>query len=252
MARDVVDGEAASLNVKNDEDHAAQQPGASCRVRFSFETFGRPTGEFTIECFRDWAPHSYDRFLQLAKEDFFQGQHFVRAIENFVLDFGYGPACGTRCKEDETAALYEQLPWFFPNECEKKAGAQQQPNRLGTICFGQEENGSTKTEVFINLAHNQDKLDCRGFWPFGRVVSYRRTGADSQAVSELTKRHEIVKAWQSGDIMFDHGDIFFAGGASTEKAMVRQQVLIAGGADYIKKQHPSLSLISDVAVTEVS
>ncbi|CAD7932496.1 unnamed protein product [Amoebophrya sp. A25] len=122
-----------------------------------------------LQLFREWAPASYDRFLQLAAAGFLDDQRFVRAIPNFVLDWNYGPTAGT--KADPT--FYEQeLTWFKQGEANKKAGGQQRSNVAGTICFGQEEDKTAKSELFINLVDNEEKLDLIGFWPFGIVTDF--------------------------------------------------------------------------------
>eukprot|EP00913_Durusdinium_trenchii_P030938 g28976.t1 len=127
-----------------------------------------------------------------------------------------------------------ELPWAKPCEMEKTAGAKQPKNLAGRMCFGLEDDGTTKTEVFINLVDNSARLDSLGFWPFAEVV-----GLGEGEVGR-------VERWEGGqlsDIVMAHGDIFFAGGASQAKAQVRTQVLVAGGNSYIDKTYPGLSQI---------
>ena len=118
----------------------------------------------------DWAPWSVDRFLKLVDAQVLDQQRFCRAIEGFVLDRNYGPCAGATT-EDPQSQLYNELPWAKPKELDAAAGGKQQKNQAGTICFGLEDDGTTKTEVFVNLVDNSERLDSLGFWPFGQVGS---------------------------------------------------------------------------------
>jgi cyclophilin family peptidyl-prolyl cis-trans isomerase len=215
------------------------------RVRINFTVSSQRS--VVLECHRAWAPASYDRFLQLVRAKFLDGQFFVRAIRGFVLDWNYGPTTGTR---GGGSPFYEGLEWFKPAECEKRLGGTQQRNCVGAVSFGQEEDGTTKSEVFINLADNSDKLDGLGFWPFARVVEC--CGAAVEGTGSR-KRKSAKPAWVKeieDMINFEHGDVFFAGGANAEKAHIRQKVLIAGGNEYIARTYPNLTQIITAEVEE--
>ncbi|CAK9060939.1 unnamed protein product [Durusdinium trenchii] len=207
---------------------------STVRVRIDYETRGDRRGYLLLDLHPGWAPWSCDRFLKLVDTHFLDGQYFCRAIEGFVLDWNYGPCSGSSNSTDPHSQLYSELPWAKPCEMEKTAGAKQPKNLAGRMCFGLEDDGTTKTEVFINLVDNSARLDSLGFWPFAEVV-----GLGEGEVGR-------VERWEGGqlsDIVMAHGDIFFAGGASQAKAQVRTQVLVAGGNSYIDKTYPGLSQI---------
>ena len=194
------------------------------RVRIDYS--GHSEGHLLLELYASWAPGSCERFLRLVDAKFLEGQRFVRCVQGFVLDWNYGPTGGSR-GSDAHSVLYKELPWA--KVCELDRGGEVQKCLPGTICFGQEEDGTTKTEVFINLVENR-ALDGQ-FIPFGRVIRDE----------EGPLRH-----WQGGsleDLNFHYDDIFFAGGASVEKAKVRTEVLVAAGNAYIDKTYPGLSWI---------
>lgn len=169
----------------------------------------------------------------------------------------------------------EQLPWFRPNVEDPatahgksrrrgKGRAVPMPNSAGTIAFGQEDDGTTKSEIFVNLADNSEKLDAVGFWPFGYVEEVAVDGVttmlrssrtsdgckNSGAKSDAEGIKERLEPLLARVINFEYGDIFFADGASREKAHVRQRLLIAGGSEYIKKQYPGMTKIRNVQLHE--
>lgn len=165
-----------------------------------------------------------------------------------MLDWNYGPTAGCTAQDaDACAHLYAELEWFKPREAELTQGCIQRKNCAGTISFGQEEDGTTKTEVFINMADNSKMLDKLGFWPFGKVVVSKPSFEAGQTSGEAPNDavSELLAAWQgvagpnkrerrstkgstegtvpadTAAMNFSHGDIFFAGGASAKKAQVR-------------------------------
>ena len=216
---------------------AADAPASACT-----------RGTFLLELHRAWATTSYDRFLCLLDAGFLHDQHLCRAVPGFVLDWNYGPTAGTGARDgDACAKLYAELEWFKPQEVEPAQGCRQRRNCAGTISFGQEEDGTTKTEVFINMGDNSQVLDKLGFWPFGKVIpsvpSLEAGQTDREETSDEVRG--LLSAWQGaaapekGDVRsrkaraegtapadapamnFSHGDIFFAGGATAKKAHIR-------------------------------
>ena len=53
--------------------------------RARFET-GK--GHFVIEVQREWAPRGADRFYSLVSNGFYDGVHFFRVIDGFMVQFG--------------------------------------------------------------------------------------------------------------------------------------------------------------------
>ena len=60
-------------------------PSAPSTYRARFET---SAGVFVIEVQRDWAPRGADRFYELVKSGYFDGQRFFRVLSGFMAQFG--------------------------------------------------------------------------------------------------------------------------------------------------------------------
>ena len=54
-------------------------------------TFKTTKGTFQIEAHRTWAPVAADRFYNLVKAHFFDGDKFFRVVPGFVVQFGISP-----------------------------------------------------------------------------------------------------------------------------------------------------------------
>lgn len=119
------------------------------RVRFT-----TTKGDFVVQVNRAWAPRGADRFYNLVKNGFYDGQRFFRVMRGFVVQWGIhgDPAISP--------------PWRIariPDDPVKES------NRMGTLSFAKAGPHQRTTQVFINLAHNKE-LDAMGFAPFGLVV----------------------------------------------------------------------------------
>ena len=220
----------------------AGQKAALARVRISFAS-AAPVGtglqqhHMLLECHRSWAPASFDRFLHLVHVGFLDSQFFVRAIPGYVLDWNYGPTSST------TAHVYDALTWFKPSESDKDLGGKQMSNTVGMVAFGQEIDGATKSEVFVNLADNGSRLDAL-FWPFATVVEFDGKRVQWGQADDGHTLPELVEA----AVNFQHGDVFFAGGASLNEANKRQQAVIAGGNEHIARTYPDLTQITSATI----
>jgi peptidyl-prolyl cis-trans isomerase A (cyclophilin A) len=112
-------------------------------------------GEVVIEVHREWAPRGADRFYNLVKAGFFDKVKFFRAIPGFMVQFGInGDPAISRAWKDQT----------IPDDPVTKS------NTRGFITFATAGPNTRTTQVFINLVDNQ-RLDGRGFSPFGQVVT---------------------------------------------------------------------------------
>lgn len=116
--------------------------------------FTTTEGEFTIQVYRDWAPLGADRFYNLVRAGYYDGNRFFRVVPGFMAQFGVhaDPAV-------EEAWRGRTLP----------DDPVLQSNRRGTIAFAMKGPDTRSTQVFINYRDNQ-ALDGNGFAPFGRVV----------------------------------------------------------------------------------
>ena len=110
-------------------------------------------GTITVELFTDSMPGTAGNFLSLAKSGFYDGLHFHRVIEGFMVQFGCphsrdpnSPRAGTGDGPDGT----------IPDEHPEDAKLSNEPGTLSMANTGQPNSGSC--QFFINTAHN-DYLD---------------------------------------------------------------------------------------------
>ena len=112
-------------------------------------TFETSLGTFTAEIYRDQMPVTAGNFIALAQQGFYDGLHFHRVIQDFMIQFGCeyskdpnSPRCGTgssplgRVKDEHPAAF--------------KAS-----NEIGTLSMantGQPHSGGA--QFFVNTKHN--------------------------------------------------------------------------------------------------
>ena len=118
-------------------------------------SFTTTKGTFVVTVHRAWAPHGADRFYNLVKGRFFDGDEFCRVVSGFVVQFGLSgyPAVSSAWQN----ATIEDDP--------VKAS-----NTPGTITFADGGPNTRTTQVFINLGNNAANLDGQGFAPFGKVT----------------------------------------------------------------------------------
>jgi len=116
-------------------------------------SFDTSAGTFVIEAHRDWAANGADRFYNLVKSGFYDGNRFYRVTPLMaVWGLNGDPAVAkawlsARIQDDET---------------------HKHSNTKGMVSFFQANRRSTQT--FINLADNSAVLDIQ-IAPFGEVVS---------------------------------------------------------------------------------
>lgn len=111
-------------------------------------------GDVLILVHRDWAPLGADRFYQLTKAGFYDGDRFFRAIRGFVVQFGING-------DPKVNKQWSAIP--IRDDPPKMS------NKPGTVTFATSGPDSRTTQVFINLADNS-RLDNQGFTPFGEVT----------------------------------------------------------------------------------
>jgi len=116
--------------------------------------FTTTKGDFVVEVTRAWAPLGADRFYNLVKNHFFDGAAFFRVLPGFVAQFGLNPRPEVN-RVWATAAI--------------KDDPVTQSNLTGYLTFATAGRNTRTTQLFINLADNQN-LDSMGFAPFGKVV----------------------------------------------------------------------------------
>ncbi len=111
--------------------------------------FDTNKGQFTAEIFSDEMPITADNFIKLAQSGFYDGLHFHRIIDNFMIQFGCphskdpaSPRCGTGGPPHGTIADEHLEGAKFSNE----------PGTLSMANTGQPNSGGS--QFFINTAHN--------------------------------------------------------------------------------------------------
>jgi peptidyl-prolyl cis-trans isomerase A (cyclophilin A) len=125
---------------------------APATFRANFET---SAGVFVIEVTRAWAPKGADRFYNLVKYGYFDGNRFFRVVKNFMVQFGISGDPRINAVWREATITDEPV---------------MQSNRRGFITFAKSSMPDSRTtQVFINFKDNAG-LDGQGFAPFGQVV----------------------------------------------------------------------------------
>jgi peptidyl-prolyl cis-trans isomerase A (cyclophilin A) len=117
-------------------------------------TFKTTKGDFTIEVHRSWARNGADRFYNLVKSGFYDGDTFFRVVPNFVVQFGISPDPEVS-KQWRSAAIPDDIVTVH--------------NERGGVTFAAAGPNTRTTQVFINLGDNR-ALDNNGFAPFGAVT----------------------------------------------------------------------------------
>jgi len=118
--------------------------------------FSTSKGVFTIEVHREWSPNGADRFYNLVKMGFFNDTRFFRAIEGFMVQFGIHGS-------PEVSAKWRSA--------DIKDDPVKQSNKRGFVTFAKTGMpNSRSTQIFINYADSNARLDAMGFSPFGQVV----------------------------------------------------------------------------------
>jgi peptidyl-prolyl cis-trans isomerase A (cyclophilin A) len=112
-------------------------------------------GDFVVHVTRAWAPIGADRFYNMVKHHFLDGDAFFRVLSGFMAQFGLNPNPEVN------------LAW---NKAPIKDDPVRQSNKRGAITFATAGANTRTTQLFINFKNNA-VLDSQGFAPFGEVTS---------------------------------------------------------------------------------
>ncbi len=103
-------------------------------------------GTFTVELFLDQMPITAGNFVELAKSGFYDGLHFHRVIDKFMIQFGcphskdpMSPRCGTG--DSPKGAIADEHTARLSNE-------------PGTLSMANAGPNSGSSQFFINTVHN--------------------------------------------------------------------------------------------------
>ena len=106
-------------------------------------------GEITIELFLDQMPVTAGNFVDLANSEFYDGLHFHRVIEGFMLQFG---CPHSRDPESPRAGTGESPNGTIQDEHPEDAKLSNEPGTLSMANTGRPNSGGC--QFFINTVHN--------------------------------------------------------------------------------------------------
>lgn len=176
-----------------------------------FAKFETSEGPFVIEINPSWSPKGAERFLELVRANYFDGQRVFRVIPDFLVQFGYNPDPAVTRKYG--AQLIRDDPFKVSNY-------------KGYVAFAGSRKDSRSTHVFINL-HDNFFIDHRDVWatPFARVV----TGMD------------VVERFYAGYQRAEK-----RGGPTPQQGRIAQE-----GNAYLEKEFPLLTEIERVRLVRM-
>ncbi len=131
-------------------------------------TFDTTEGQFEVELFVDQMPITAGNFIKLANDGFYDGLHFHRVIDNFMIQFGCPHSSDPNSPRAGTGG-----PPHGTIQDEHTARLSNEPGTLSMANTGRPNSGGS--QFFINTVHNH-YLDW--FTPgqskhpvFGKIVS---------------------------------------------------------------------------------
>ena len=112
-------------------------------------------GDMLIEVHRDWSPHGADRFYNLVRASYYDGDRFFRIKQGCWVQFGInGDPTISRLWRSRTIA----------------DDPRRESNIRGTVAYAFAVPNGRTTQVFINLRDNSSTHDPDPFVPFGKVI----------------------------------------------------------------------------------
>lgn len=114
-------------------------------------TFQTSLGSFTVELFKDQMPYTVENFVKLATSGFYDGLHFHRVIQGFMIQFGCPHSKDPKSPRAGTGGP----PWGDIKD-EFTAKLSNEPMTLSMANTGSPNSGGS--QFFINTVHN-DFLD---------------------------------------------------------------------------------------------
>jgi peptidyl-prolyl cis-trans isomerase A (cyclophilin A) len=163
-------------------------------------------GDVELEVTREWAPKGVDHFYTLVKTGFYNGARFFRVRPGFVVQFGING-------DPKTNRIWSTMN--LPDDPVK------QSNTRGMVTYATAGPNTRTTQIFINLADTNKRLDKDGFAPFAKV----------------TKGMDVVESFYSG-----YGEMAPRGqGVDTD-------LLEQRGDPYLETKFPRLDFIKKAAI----
>ncbi|MCG5052921.1 MAG: peptidylprolyl isomerase [Myxococcales bacterium] len=112
-------------------------------------TFSTTLGDFTVELYADKMPKTANNFVTLAKSGFYDGLHFHRVIDGFMIQFG---CPHSKDPESPRAGTGNAPHGTIADEHPADAKLSNEPFTLSMANTGRPNSGSS--QFFINTAHN--------------------------------------------------------------------------------------------------
>jgi peptidyl-prolyl cis-trans isomerase A (cyclophilin A) len=171
---------------------------APATFRANFET---SIGVFVVEVTRAWAPKGADRFYNLVKYGYFDGNRFFRVIPNFMVQFGINGDPKLNAAWSEANIGDDPVT---------------QTNKRGYVTFATRGPNTRTTQLFINFRDNGG-LDSQGFAPFGQVVSGMEVVDKINAEHRETPEQGLIQSQGNAYLMKQFPRLDFIKKASIEK-----------------------------------
>ena len=106
-------------------------------------------GKITVELFLDTMPITAGNFVRLAESEFYDGLHFHRVIDQFMIQFG---CPHSRDSESPRAGTGESPHGTIEDEFPEQGKFSNEPGTLSMANTGRPNSGGC--QFFINTAHN--------------------------------------------------------------------------------------------------
>ncbi len=103
-------------------------------------------GTFEVELFTDQMPITAGNFVKLAKSGFYDGLHFHRVIDNFMVQFG--------CPHSKDPTSRRAGTGDSPFGAIKDEHTAKLSNEVGTLSMANAGPNSGSCQFFINTKHN--------------------------------------------------------------------------------------------------
>ncbi len=111
--------------------------------------FDTSLGSFSAEIYLDKMPITAANFIRLAKEGFYDGLHFHRIINKFMIQFG---CPHSKDPNDRRAGMGDSPYGAIPDEHPRTV---QLSNEPGTLSMANAGPNSGSSQFFINTVHNK-------------------------------------------------------------------------------------------------
>ncbi len=150
-------------------------------------------GVIVLDARRTWAPRGADRFYNLVRAGYYDGNRFFRVIKDRWAQFGINA-------DPAIARLWRDRP--VPDD------PPGQSNVRGTVAFAFAVPNGRTTQVFINLRDNSATHDKEPFVPFARVSAGMEV-ADSLNAEYGESAGSGIRSGRQGPL-FDDGNAYLA------------------------------------------